>query len=221
MAVWTVITGANRGIGLALVEQLRDKGAHVLAVCRQSSAELDATGVRVLSGVDVCDASTLSAISEALGSDSIDCLINNAGVLYRDALDQLSFDQIRHQFEVNSIGPLMVTQSLLGHLGEGAKVAIVSSRMGSVSDNTSGGMYGYRMSKAAANMAGQSLAVDLKPMGISVAILHPGYVRTGMTGGTGYIDPPEAAEGLIARIDELNINNTGGFWHSNGTVLPW
>ena len=93
--------------------------------------------------------------------------------------------------------------------------------MGSVADNTSGGMYGYRMSKSAANMLGQSLSVDLKPMGVAVAILHPGYVRTGMTGGRGYIEPEESAEGLIARIQELTVETSGGFWHTNGEDLPW
>jgi len=106
-------------------------------------------------------------------------------------------------------------------LGSGSKIAIITSRMGSVADNTSGSMYGYRMSKAAVNMAGVSLARDLKGRGIAVALLHPGYVRTDMTGGNGFIDAPEAASGLIARIDELSLETSGGFWHSNGDPLPW
>jgi NAD(P)-dependent dehydrogenase (short-subunit alcohol dehydrogenase family) len=93
--------------------------------------------------------------------------------------------------------------------------------MGSLGDNTSGGRYGYRMSKAAVNMAGVSLARDLEERGIAVALVHPGYVRTQMTRNNGIIDPPEAASGIIARIDELNMASTGSFWHSNGELLPW
>jgi NAD(P)-dependent dehydrogenase (short-subunit alcohol dehydrogenase family) len=100
-------------------------------------------------------------------------------------------------------------------------VAIVTSRMGSIEDNTSGGRYGYRMSKCAVNMAGRSLAHDLKDAGVAVAILHPGFVRTDMTGHQGLVDPPESAAGLIARIDELTLETSGGFWHANGERLPW
>jgi NAD(P)-dependent dehydrogenase (short-subunit alcohol dehydrogenase family) len=221
MSSWTVITGANRGIGLSLATQLHSRGNRVLAVCRTRSAELEALGVKVVDGIDVSDPSSIQDLSNAIGEDSIDILINNAGVLYRDGLQSLSLENIRHQFEVNSIGPLSVTQGLLRHLKSGSKVAIVSSRMGSIADNTSGGMYGYRMSKAAVNMVGQSLAIDLKKSGISVAVLHPGFVRTEMTGGAGYIEPSEAASGLISRIDELNLENTGSFLHANGTLLPW
>jgi len=148
-------------------------------------------------------------------------LINNAGVLSDESLDDLDLDRIRRQFEVNSLGPLRVTAALRRNLRSGAKVAIITSRMGSIDDNTSGGRYGYRMSKAAVNMAGRSLAHDLRPDGIAVAILHPGFVRTGMTGHTGLIDPPESAAGIIARIDELTAETSGSFWHANGELLPW
>ena len=93
--------------------------------------------------------------------------------------------------------------------------------MGSIEDNTSGGRYGYRMSKAAVNMAGRSLANDLKDDGVAVAILHPGFVRTDMTGRQGLIDPPESAAGIIVRVDELSLENTGTFWHANGEIIPW
>ena len=93
--------------------------------------------------------------------------------------------------------------------------------MGSIADNDSGGRYGYRMSKAALNAAGKSLSVDLKPRGIAVGILHPGFVQTGMTEGRGHITPAEAAGRLIQRMDELDLENTGTFWHSDGSVLPW
>jgi NAD(P)-dependent dehydrogenase (short-subunit alcohol dehydrogenase family) len=149
-------------------------------------------------------------------------LINNAGILEGVTLDELDFDSIRRQFEVNAIGPLRLTAALRPHLSDGSKVAIMTSRMGSIADNTSGGSYGYRMSKVALSMAGKSLAHDLKPQGIAVAILHPGLVQTRMTGfSSSGITPTEAVKGLLARIDELTLENSGTFWHSNGEVLPW
>ena len=93
--------------------------------------------------------------------------------------------------------------------------------MGSIADNTSGGSYGYRMSKAAVNAAGKSLSLDLQPAGVAVALIHPGYVRTEMTGGNGLIDAPEAAAGIASVIERLSLRNTGQFWHSNGETLPW
>jgi NAD(P)-dependent dehydrogenase (short-subunit alcohol dehydrogenase family) len=125
------------------------------------------------------------------------------------------------QFRTNSLGPILVTEALMPNLQKGSKVGIVTSRMGSVTDNTSGGYYGYRMSKAAVNIAGVSLARDLADRGIAVALLHPGYVRTDMTGQEGFIDPDEAARGLIQRLDELSMTSSGGFWHTNGEALPW
>jgi NAD(P)-dependent dehydrogenase (short-subunit alcohol dehydrogenase family) len=150
----------------------------------------------------------------------IDVLVNNAGILSEESLDDLDVERIRRQFEVNALGPLRVTQALLGNLGRGAKVAIITSRMGSVADNGSGGYYGYRMSKAAVNMAGMSLARDLRDRGITVLLLHPGMVATGMTGSRG-IPVAESAAGLIARIDSLGIADTGTFHHANGEPLPW
>jgi NAD(P)-dependent dehydrogenase (short-subunit alcohol dehydrogenase family) len=116
---------------------------------------------------------------------------------------------------------LLVTQALLPNLHEGSKVGIITSRMGSIDDNDSGGSYAYRMSKSAVNAAGKSLSIDLKPRGIAVAILHPGWVRTDMTGHGGLIDADESASGLIKRMEELTLDTSGGFWHTNGERLPW
>jgi len=192
----------------------------VIAACRKSSKELEATGAEVHAGVEVTDDVSVARLAKAVDGRSIDILINCAGILTRETLDELDIDQIRRQFEVNAIGPLRVTAALLGSLGAGAKVAIITSRMGSIEDNTSGGRYGYRMSKAAVNMAGRSLAHDLKGKGIAVFLLHPGMVATEMTDRQG-IPPQEAAQGLIARIDSLNMENTGTFWHANGEPLLW
>ena len=136
-------------------------------------------------------------------------------------LGTLDYDAIREQFEVNAMGPLRVVEALLPRMGEGGKIAIVTSRMGSIADNSSGASYGYRMSKAAANMAGATLAHDLRERGIAVCLLHPGWVQTDMTGGAGHIGPAESARGLIVRIDALDLESSGGFWHQDGQRLPW
>lgn len=219
-----LVTGANRGIGLALCKHLAGRGDKVIAACRESSPELDALGVHVETGVEVSDPGSVERLAAALEGKPIDWLINNAGVLRRDTLGGINgeaLDDVYLQFRVNTVGPLLVTQALLGNLQPGSKVGIVTSRMGSVGDNTSGGYYGYRISKAAVNAAGKSLAMDLKDRGIAVALLHPGFVRTEMVGGSGDVEPEEAAAGLIARLDELDMERSGGFWHAKGQELPW
>jgi len=216
-----VVTGANRGIGLELVRQLAARGEEVIAVCRTASPELEALGVEVQDEIDVTDDEAVRRLVQALDGRSVDVLINDAGILTRESLDDLDFDRIRRQFEVNTLGPLRITAALLANMKKGAKVAIVTSRMGSIADNGSGGMYGYRISKAGVNMAGVSLARDLEGRGIAVVLLHPGYVRTRMTGNTGNVGPDEAASGLIARIDELTLADSGCFRHADGEGLPW
>ena len=217
-----VVTGANRGIGLEYCKQFLARGDLVIALCRQSSEELMALGCRVEEGIDVSSDECAVIIRERLNDVSqVDVLVNNAGLLTKETLKDLDYDRIRRQFEINTLGPLRVTEALKEKLGSGTKIAMMSSRMGSVADNTSGSSYGYRISKAALNIASVSLAHDLKPKGVAVAILHPGFVRTDMTGMSGLIDPEESVSGLIQRIDELSIEDSGTFWHSNGEVLPW
>ena len=221
MANTVVITGANRGIGLAMARQWHARGERVIAAAREASDDLHASGVTVVEGVDVTRDDGIAPLRDALAGERVDRLYNNAGVLIDENLAHMDFDTMRQQFEVNVLGPLWGTHGLLDHMGEGGKVGLMTSRMGSIADNDSGGRYGYRMSKAALNAAGKSLSVDLAPRGIAVAILHPGYVRTEMTGGRGHIPPDEAAERLIRRMDELDLATTGTFWHSDGSVLPW
>lgn len=215
-----LVTGGNRGIGLELCRQLRGRGYEVIATCRRPSPALAALGVTVIDGVDVSDAGSVAALARQLAGRRIDLLINNAGILSVESLADLHYERIRRQFEVNTLGPLCVTATLLPNLHEGAKVVIITSRMGSIGDNGSGGYYGYRISKAAVNMAGVSLARDLKSRGIGVFILHPGMVATEMTDGQG-IPPAESAGMLLARIEEFGMAQTGTFHHANGEALPW
>ncbi len=215
-----LITGANRGIGLELCRQLAARGDEVIAVCRTASQALAELNVRVLDGVDVTDAASVDSLQSRLGSESLDWLINNAGILSVETLDNLDFDAMERQFRVNSLGPLRVTAALSANLAKGSKVGIITSRMGSIEDNTSGKYYGYRMSKAAVNMAGMCLARDLKDQGVAVALLHPGMVATDMTGGQG-VTPEHSAKGIIQRMDALDMETTGSFWHAEGESRPW
>jgi NAD(P)-dependent dehydrogenase (short-subunit alcohol dehydrogenase family) len=217
-----LVTGANRGIGLEYCRQLKEKGAKVIAVCRSASNELENLGVSIKTDIDITSEKSITELVKSLDGQSIDVLINNAGILERVSLDYLDLSSIRKQFEVNALAPLRLTQALLPNLKRGSKIVFMTSRMGSIEDNTSGGSYGYRMSKAALSMAGKSLSQDLKAKGIAVAILHPGLVKTRMTGFTDSgITPKQSVKGLLARIEALNWENTGTFWHSNGEVLPW
>jgi NAD(P)-dependent dehydrogenase (short-subunit alcohol dehydrogenase family) len=217
-----LVTGTNRGIGYEYCRQLQARGDVVIAVCRSACEELKQLGVRVEEGIDITSDASVTDLRDRLGDTAIDVLINNAGIVKDDTLEDLDFESIREQFEVNALGPLRVTHTLLPLLKAGSKIVLMTSRMGSIEDNTSGSYYGYRMSKVALSMAGKSLAHDLKPHGIAVAILHPGLVQTRMTDFTSEgITPEESVKGLLARIDELTLENTGTFWHAKGEVLPW
>jgi NAD(P)-dependent dehydrogenase (short-subunit alcohol dehydrogenase family) len=215
-----VVTGAGRGIGHEVCRQLRQRGETVVAACRRAVPELASLGCEVVDGVDVTDDASVARLVTALAGRRVDVLVNNAGILARESLDELDFEGMRRQFEVNALAPLRVTRALLPNLGEGSKVAIITSRMGSIADNGSGGYYGYRMSKAAVNMAGVSLSRDLGERGIAVLLLHPGMVATEMTGGSG-IPVQQSAANLIARIDSLGLEQSGSFHHADGQPLPW
>lgn len=219
MASW-LVTGSNRGIGLELCRQLQARGDQVIAVCRQPSPELEALGVRLEAGIELSSEAAIAALAQRLEGLRLEGAILNAGILEGDGLEDLQADSLRRQFEVNALAPLLLARALLPNLAAGSKLALITSRMGSIDDNGSGGYYGYRMSKVALNMAGRSLAVDLKPRGIAVAILHPGMVATRMVGFSG-IPPEQAARGLLERIDGLTLERSGSFWHANGEPLPW
>jgi len=216
-----VITGANRGIGLALVKGYLAQGCHVFAVCRHSSTELNALPVVTITDVDVATDAGINKLLIELQQVTIDVLICNAGILRDESLSNLNINSIREQFEVNALAPLRIVSALQAQINDSGKVAMITSRMGSIADNGSGGHYGYRMSKAALNAASMSLSIDLKQRNIPVGIYHPGYVQTDMVNHGGDISATESASRLIGLIEQLNISETGVFKHSNGQVLPW
>jgi NAD(P)-dependent dehydrogenase (short-subunit alcohol dehydrogenase family) len=216
-----VITGANRGIGLALAQNYFEQGDCIIAVCRKASAAINTVATQIIEGVDVGDEGAVERLSQHLAGTKIDILINNAGVLSPDAFGEIDYDRAMLQFSVNALGPLRITEALSGCLQAGSKVALITSRMGSITDNSSGRSYGYRMSKAALNAAGMSLHRDLSPRKIAVGIFHPGYVQTDMVAGRGDITAQQCAQRLQQRIAELDLNSSGQFMHSNGELLLW
>jgi NAD(P)-dependent dehydrogenase (short-subunit alcohol dehydrogenase family) len=178
--------------------------------------------VRIEAGIELTSDTAIAELTDRLHGIPLEGVILNAGILETNRLESLDLESIRRQFELNALAPLRLSQALLPNLHNGSKLVLMTSRMGSIDDNSSGGSYGYRMSKVALNMAGRSLAIDLKPRGIAVAILHPGLVRTRMIQFNPQgISPEEAVHGLLARIDALSLETSGGFWHANGERLPW
>jgi len=222
-----LIVGADRGIGRAMCRQLASEGGCVLAGCLGEARGLVSEGFEVLPGVDVTSDAAMQELSDRVTGVKIDVLLNVAGVYFDDTLDDMSMENVLFQMDVNALGPLRVIRAVRHTLRKGSKVGIVTSRMGSLADNGTGRLYGYRMSKAAANMLGVSLARDLEPQGIMVALLHPGMVDTDLVPGLSenvrrtLISPEVAAKGMLQRITALTPQTTGQFWHGNGEVLPW
>ena len=164
-----LITGANRGIGLQLCMQLKARGEEVIAVCRTPTDELAALGVRIIEGIDVTDSVSIGRLKREIADRPLDVLINDAGILKRETFGSLDYNSMLEQFQVNALGPLRVTEALVDNLRSGSKVVIVTSRMGSIGDNSSGGNYGYRTSKTAVNQIGTNLKHELKPREIGRA----------------------------------------------------
>lgn len=222
-----LVIGADRGIAYCIATQLHRRGDEVIAACLGDGEDLTGQGIQVEPRVDVTSGAAVRGLAGRLTASGtrLDWLLHVAGVLGLDELGAIDYDDIRRQFEINAIGPLRTIEALRDLLTGDAKVGIVTSRVGSLGDNGSGGMYAYRMSKAAANMAALNLHHDLSKRGISVLALHPGMVATALTkdypGSHAYIQPEEAAEGLIRNMDELSIKTSGSFQHANGSYLPW
>eukprot|EP00033_Pygsuia_biforma_P000165 GCRY01000212.1.p1 GENE.GCRY01000212.1~~GCRY01000212.1.p1 ORF type:complete len:228 (-),score=25.58 GCRY01000212.1:129-812(-) len=222
-----LVTGASRGIGFEITKQYLEKGLEVIACCRKPTDQLQAlkhTNLNIMGNVDVTNDESVGILAKQLAGRKIDILVNNAGLLHGDNFDSLNFDHMRAQYEVNTLGPLRVSSALIhsGSVQKGSTVAIVTSRMGSVQDNGSGGQYGYRASKSAVNAVAKSLSIDLKPKGIAILLLHPGYIRTDMTSHHGNNEPSEAASGIIEQIGKFALEKTGSFIHAlTGEILPW
>jgi len=229
----TLVTGANRGIGLELVRQLRDRGDHVEACARspERARELQAlAGDRVrIHALDVTNAAAVRAVANALAEVALDLVLNVAGVYGgpRQSLAQMADDlelrDVADTFDVNAMGALRVAVAFLPHLRRGKvkKLVHLTSGLGSISDNTSGGFYAYRMSKAALNMMSRSLAVDLAPDGIASYVINPGWVQTDM-GGTGAPTPvADSVRGILREIDRATLDDSGEFLNWRGNRYAW
>jgi len=227
-----VVIGADRGIARSICLQLARRGDHVLAACLGDAPhELRSAQVEVESGVDVTSDVAVARLAQRLRGQyaRLDALYHVAGIMLMSevgkGIEQLDPDDVRRQFEVNTLGPLRVIKALVPLLQSRSRVGIVTSRVGSLADNTSGGQYGYRISKAAANMLGLNLHRELGARGIAVVCLHPGMVATDLTkaypGEFKYITPDQAAAGLIEQMDKLTVASAGVFRHANGDLLPW
>ncbi len=225
------ITGASRGIGLELTRQYLSGGDRVYAGARNPDCDaltaLKSEHPITLTPValDVTDAASIAAAVGTLGDTPIHLLINNAGIFKSKPteLDTLDESTWLEEFRVNSISPLMVTRALKSNLvaAGSSVVGMMSSKMGSIGDNTSGGDYSYRSSKAALNAVSVSLAKDLAELGISVIAMHPGWVQTDMGGPNALIDVPTSAKGLKALLDKADLSVSGQFFDYSGTALPW
>jgi NAD(P)-dependent dehydrogenase (short-subunit alcohol dehydrogenase family) len=224
-----LITGANRGIGLEFTKQYAADGWKVLACCRkpESASALQTLAdthrnVHVL-GLDVADFAHIDALATQLKDESIDLLINNAGVYPQSSFGDTNYDDWAKAFKVNSMATLKMAEAFVQHITRSQlkKIATLTSKMGSIDDNTSGESYSYRSTKTAVNMVMKSLSIDLKPYGISVVTLHPGWVKTDMGGYNALIDTHTSVTGLREVIDNLNISNTGRFIGFDGREIAW
>jgi len=224
-----LITGSNRGIGLELAKQYAQDGWNVLACCRdtQHANALQAiskvhTNIRLMS-LDVANFAQIDALAMQLKDEKIDVLINNAGIYPESSLGDADTDDWIEAFKVNSIAPLKMATAFTVPIANSTlkKIATLSSKMGSMSDNSSGGSYIYRSSKTAVNMVMKSLSIDLQPAGIAVVTLHPGWVLTDMGGSNALLDTQTSVAGLRNVIANLNMSNTGKFIAYDGKEIAW
>jgi len=225
-----LITGANRGLGLEFSKQYAKAGWQVIACCRwpEEAKELQALAGRSgdqveIHQLDVADFEEIDALALIFQGRSIDVLINNAGIYPQSDFGNVNYEDWAEAFHINSMAPMKMAEAFVGHVAasDQKKIVTLSSKMGSLDDNTSGGSYIYRSTKTAVNMVMKSLAIDLKPKGIASTILHPGWVRTDMGGSNGLIDAPESVAGLRRVIEALTLENSGRFVAYDGKEIPW
>lgn len=223
-----LITGANRGLGLEFARQYAGEGWRVLATCRapeRAEALRRVAGEVSIHRLDVGNFDHIAALSRALAGEPVDLLVNNAG-LYGgrpQRLEDLDYDTWAQVLRINCLAPIRMAHAFLEQVALSRRKTIVaiSSSMGSIARNTSGGAYVYRSSKAALNAAMKSLAIDLAPRGITVACLHPGWVRTDMGGPDALIEAQQSVAGMRAVIARLGPAESGKFFRYDGSTIPW
>jgi NAD(P)-dependent dehydrogenase (short-subunit alcohol dehydrogenase family) len=221
-----LITGANRGLGLEFAREYHARGYRVIGTARNpgEADELHGLGVRV-EQLDVADPASVRALGRRLKGVPIDILINNAGIIgpHAHSFTSLDVDALDRTWQVNSLGPMRVTQALYGNLklADTRKIISITSDLGSISRNTGGGLYGYRMTKAALNMFNRTLAAELGPDGFICVVLHPGWVQTDMGGRNAPLTPKQSISGMIKVIDGLTAADNGRFFDYRGREMPW
>ncbi|MGI9283337.1 MAG: SDR family oxidoreductase [Endozoicomonas sp.] len=229
MTKTVVVTGANRGLGLEYCKQFLEKGYKVYACCRAPESAEDLLKLKQQNSekletvpLDVTNPAQRVNLKYTLQGDQIDILINNAGIYgHRMNFGEVESEEWHKVMEVNTVAPVLLVQELVGLMPKGAKIILMTSKMGSIADNTSGGSYIYRSTKAALNAVGKSMALDLSDKGISVAICHPGWVQTDMGGPNALIDTRTSIKGLMGVVEQLGPENTGQFFNYDGSVIPW
>ena len=223
-----LVAGANRGIGLEFVRQYAADGWEVVAGCRRpdEASELTALadGGRVtVHAVDVADATEVASFKAAVGERPLDLVIANAGVYGggEQAFGEVDFDEMSHTLAVNTVGPVRVAEAFADRLARGGRLVAITSQMGSIADNASGGHIAYRASKAGLNAAWRSVALALAPKGVTAVVMHPGWVATDMGGGSAPTTPEQSVSGMRKVIDGLSAADAGTFRSFDGKVIPW
>ncbi|MCW9033193.1 MAG: SDR family oxidoreductase [Rhodospirillales bacterium] len=223
-----LITGASRGLGKEFTRQYAADGWRVIATCRtmEGGANLrDVEGNLEVHLLDILDHGAIEKFSTELKNESIDVLLNNAGVygVKGAGFGESNYEAWTREFQTNVHGPMKMAESFIEQVARSEQkiIATLTSKMGSISDNQMGGSYVYRSSKAAMNAVNKSLSIDLKGRGVSCVALHPGWVRTDMGGPQGLIDAPESVNGMRQVIGEVDLSKTGHFYNYDGTEIPW
>ena len=225
-----LVTGANRGIGLEFVRQYAGDGCRVIACCRDPLKATALTTLAASSGgkvslqaLDVSDFSQIERLASELKDRAIDLLINNAGFYPHGSFAATNYDEWQKAFLINTMAPMRMVEAFVEHVASSRlrKIVTLSSKMGSIADNDSGGSYPYRTSKAAVNMVMKNLAIQLKPRGIATCTLHPGWVNTDMGGANAPINVQQSVSGMRAVIDRLSIDNAGRFIAYDGQEISW
>jgi NAD(P)-dependent dehydrogenase (short-subunit alcohol dehydrogenase family) len=226
-----LITGANRGLGLEFTKQYAEDGWQVIACTRHPALAEDLNQLAqkylkqiAIHKLEVADFKQINELASKIKDQPLDLLLNNAGIYGGEQkFGTLEPEKWLQVFTINTIAPIKVAEAFLPNLLEGHKKQIVSvtSKMGSIDDNTSGNFYAYRSSKAALNMANKSLSIDLKSQGITAIVIHPGWVQTDMGGDNAPTKPYESVSGMRKTIANLTLSDTGKFYEYTGKEVAW